>query len=337
MRNTVKTVVIIFILSLLISGCSGNDMPISAFVPGQSTTLSSGDAAPSGEYIDVTLSFVSANPAENNRLIEKEIRKIKLDREKSLEQQILDELFKGPVSTKAKSIIPKDIYISSISVVTNNLMIVLDEANGSGEAISSENGIDMTLIRSTILLSITENIDYIHKVGVYLENIELNRRGEPLYLLSANDIVDEKTLRIGEENIALYFLNKSGSALRIESRTVQKASDETHEQMLINELFKGPSDSDNMTSMFNPNSKLIDCFEEKGIKFLNFSEPILSEGTNFDQKMLSIYAIVNTITEPRENPSKIQILIGGKNDEDITHLMSTPYFERKEDLIEYPK
>ena len=112
--------------------------------------------------------------------------------------------------------------------------------------------------------------------------------------------------------ISLYFQNKESKELQIETRLIDsKELFKNPYNTLIEMLLNGP-DSTNLENCIPIDTKLISTVLEGECLIVNLSKEFI-EGAkeNIEDKMNSIYSIVNTVTELKE-VSSVKILIEGE-------------------------
>lgn len=280
----------------------------------------------SGQWAEVELCFLSSDVGNSDRLVEKEIRQIKLEPQKSLEQSVLEELFRGPTTPKSKNIIPKDSQVLKIEKQDNTLLVVLNEhAN-------TLSPVDEAMMKDMIVLTMTK-LEGIDAVGVYFGEIETDSKNNPIGVVFEEDIVSEDiTSKIGEKTISIYLPNLEKSALVQREITIQTSINESIEKTAIDELFKNQLYPGFSPTMFNPNAKLVSSFVEGDTFFLNFSEVIIKEQTSYEDAYLSLYSLVSTISDLQ--PIKhIKILIKGKADNVYGELFKEPFYIKNEEII----
>ena len=112
--------------------------------------------------------------------------------------------------------------------------------------------------------------------------------------------------------ISLYFQNKETKELQIETKLIDsKELFKNPYNTLITMLLAGPA-STNLENCIPLETKLISTVLEGDCLIVNLSKEFIeSAKPNIEEKMNSIYAIVNTVTELKE-VSSVKILIEGE-------------------------
>lgn len=280
------------------------------------------------QWVTVELCFLSSDIANRDTLMEQETRQIKLDPSKSLEWLVVEELLKGPSTAKAQNIVPKGCRVLNIEKKEGTLLIVLSP---EGKELSL---VDEVMLKNMIVLTMTKLSD-INRVGVYFGQIQRDSKNNPIGVISAKDIVSEDiTSKVGQKTITAYLPNQDKSALLVREINIQTSINETVEKTVVEELFKNTAYEGFSQTVFNPNAKLVSSFVEGDTFFLNFSEPIIKEQASYEEAYLSVYALINTISDlqPIKN---IQILIKGKTNTESAHgmLFRAPYLTKNEEII----
>jgi spore germination protein GerM len=194
--------------------------------------------------------------------------------------------------------------------------------------------IDEAMLKNMIVLTMTK-LSGVERVGVYFGQIRRDNKNNPEGVISAKDIVSEDiTSKVGQKTITVYLPNQDKSALVARQIDIQTSINESVERTTVEELFKNTSYTGFSQTVFNPNAKLVSSFVEGDTFFLNFSEPIIKEQTSYEEAFLSVYALINTISDlqPIKN---IQILIKGKTNTEsaFSELFKAPYFTKNEEIV----
>lgn len=134
-----------------------------------------------------------------------------------------------------------------------------------------------------------------------------------------------------EEEVILYFSNPDFTALVGEQRKIKK--DSKWMERILEELLKGPQNR----SLYNPipsSTHLNAVFLEGDTAYVDLSaEMAKNQSGGTSQELLSIYAIVNTLTSFSEI-KKVKILIDGEETSTLCgHIDISQPLERDERLI----
>ena len=134
-----------------------------------------------------------------------------------------------------------------------------------------------------------------------------------------------------EEEVVLYFSNPDFTALVGEKRKIKK--DSKWMEQILKELLKGPQDR----SLYNPippSTRLNAVFLEGDTAYVDLSaEMVKNQSGGTAQELLSVYAIVDTLTSFPEI-KRVKILIDGKETSTLCgHIDVSQPLERDEKLI----
>lgn len=279
-------------------------------------------------WVTVELCFLSSDVANSNALMTTETRQIKPEEGKPLERAALEELLKGPTTPQSKNIVPKGCGILSMEREEGDLLVVLSQVE---EKLGAA---DEAMLKNMIVLTLTR-LPGIERVGVYFGEVKRDDSGRPVGVISQRDIVSEDiTRKVGQKTITIYLPNAEHSALLPRKISIQTSINESVEKTAVDELFKNTAYNGFSQTVFNSNAKLVSSFVEGDVFFLNFSEPIIKEQTSYEEAYLSVYALINTISDlqPIKN---IQILIKGKTNTESPYgeLFKEPYLTKNEEII----
>ena len=132
--------------------------------------------------------------------------------------------------------------------------------------------------------------------------------------------------------LILYFSNKSGDGLKREKRTLVYNSNVSIAKLVMEQLLKGPEDSDYL-SVMNSGTKLLSvtvtdriCYVDLSSDFLTLQGKVTPETT--------IYAIVNSLTALYE-VDKVQISVEGDSKVMLGEILDlNTVFERNRGMID---
>lgn len=137
-----------------------------------------------------------------------------------------------------------------------------------------------------------------------------------------------------QREVTLYFTSKDGKLLAKESGAIKKGTVEVELQGLIELLMKGPGGKLGRTI---PVGTLLHGVEIKdGIALINFSTQIRNRHWGGSTaELLTIYSIVNSVTDNFEKIKKVQILITGLHFSTLAgHIKIDKPLLPKSDMIE---
>lgn len=125
-----------------------------------------------------------------------------------------------------------------------------------------------------------------------------NKEGREYGFQQTEDFVQNTGSSINsyeETTLTLYFANESGRALTAEKETVRYHTSQSREQLVIEQLMKGPGVSGHK-AVIPADARLLSVSVRDGVCYVNFDEGFnsLVEGVTPE---VMVYAIVNSVTE----------------------------------------
>ncbi len=139
-------------------------------------------------------------------------------------------------------------------------------------------------------------------------------------------------------DIILYFSNRQTGKMTAEKRQVGRAAVlESAEKTIINELIRGPSEETN-TGIIPEGTKLLSVKKDNRTVIVDFSKEFENNHPGGSTaEMLTIYSIVNSLTELKE-VERVQFLIEGEKKAQYKgHYRFDAPFERNISLVEADK
>jgi spore germination protein GerM len=137
-----------------------------------------------------------------------------------------------------------------------------------------------------------------------------------------------------EKEIVLFFPDMGNNYLLPEFRTVVLEKDISNEDMariIIEELIKG-TDNDQLKSIVPAGVRILDLLVADDTAVLDLSEEFIASDYNNKEKLLEIFAVVNTLSEI--GIEEVNITIAGKPiDNYYTALEFEAPFVRNDDLM----
>lgn len=228
---------------------------------------------------------------------------------------------------------------SSISATVNVVSVKIDEKNvviNFDETYTKMTSVEEILCRSSIVKSITA-LAGIDSVEFYIGSIPYqNSNGTVLGAMGPDDVVLDFSGKEDKEvtkQKVLYFADKESKLLVPVEYEIPRNVDEQIEKTILNLLIKGPTD-ENLVSLIPVETKVKNVYTSDGVCYVDLSEDFITKHMGGSSaEMLTIYSIVNTLTE-LDNINKVQFLIEGtKRPEFKGHIDFDVLFQRNFDLI----
>ncbi|HCC07683.1 MAG TPA: hypothetical protein DEP72_05960 [Clostridiales bacterium] len=262
-----------------------------------------------------------------------ENRNIKYKDTEDLMKKVADELKKDPKDKSVIKLIPENVEIENILYNQKDKVVEISLSKDFND-LSSKEKIFMT---SGIAKTFNQ-FDFVEGVKFFVgEEPMKNENGEEIGVITENDVITDTTQQAQEKKeveIKLYFTNEDASSLIRETRKTIISSDEKTEKVLIEELISGPGIDGKLISPIPKGTELKDIEVKDGICYVDFNEAFKTNHVGgSDLERLTIFSIVNSLTEIEEI-NKVQFLIEGKKSEIYKgHYEFDKPFERDDSII----
>lgn len=274
------------------------------------------------------------NPVSNT--LTPETRKITVGNEDSMIKSAMDELKIGPKNTTILvNAIPEEVKIEKCHFVKDNKngdTVFVDLSESYNDLKESQE----ILLRGAIVWSLTD-FDFV-------ENVVLTVNEEPvkisdnkvLGLLNRENVVVNPVISPDKteiKEVTLYFSDETSSGLCPEKINVEVIQSQTIENQIVEQLIAGPKDGSHYSTI-PPETKIRNIKTEESICYVDLSsEFVTKHNGGSSSEMLTIYSIVDSLTE-LDNVTKVQFLIEGQKEDSFKgHLDFSKPFARNEDII----
>lgn len=257
-----------------------------------------------------------------------ETREITASEVNELLTKVVDGLISGPVTAEARRIIPEGTRLIKAELEGDTAQL-----DFSKEFYNCEET-DSIFVRTTVVSSVTA-INGIKNVHITVNGNELiTAKGDEVGIMNKDDIIYTTEPDINEKRyFKLYFANADGNKLVAEAREIVISQNESVELQVLKELFKGP-ENNSLARTVPGETKIISVETKEGICFVNLSQDFISRHTGGTSgETMTIYSIVNTLTE-LDNIDRVQFLIEGQKNESFIHMMINEPFESNDMYIE---
>ena len=227
----------------------------------------------------------------------------------SPEQQITDLLLKlhtEQTDSEYKRTLPADVEVTGWDLRDGTLYISFD-ADYYSMSRTREILVRAAVVRTLIQVEGVDNVQFLVAGGTLLDSSStvVGLMNENTFL----ENVGEEIATLEENRLTLYFASADGQALVSEQRKVYYDSNNTQEQVIVENLILGP-DVDDAKSVFPQGTRAIDVTTNAGICYVNLSADFLNQ--NYDiLETVTIYSIVDSLTE-LDSVQKVQIYINGE-------------------------
>ncbi len=278
----------------------------------------------SGNEITVKLYFIDQTTNE----LTSEERTIKDGKTDFVIKQVLEGLIEGPKSSSNLNPIPKDI---SLTAELSDNDVTIDFAGDYQNLKPSEE----VLCRASIVWTLTE-LDNISSVKFSVNGKELVRQnGQPFGEMTRSEIELNPPIKPGqqvEHTFVLYFSNADATKLVPEKRTISVDPQQPLEKYIIEQLIEGPKEPDHYPTV-PTETKLKKVETNTEVCYVDLSSDFVTKHNGGSTgELMTIYSIVNSLTE-LSHINKVQFYIEGeKQDEFKGHVSFGQPFERNTDL-----
>lgn len=179
------------------------------------------------------------------------------------------------------------------------------------------------------------SLDFISGVQIFVDGQEaIGADGKPLGIIYESDLVINKgePTQAPKTTLVLYFSDENAEYLVAERRNIEIASGDTIEKAVINELIKGPTEGGRAKTI-PQETKLLSIETKNNVCFVNLSKDFVDKhpGGSTGER-LTIYSIVNSLTE-LGTIDKVQFLIEGEKREEFIHMVLNEPIVRNKTII----
>lgn len=242
---------------------------------------------------------------------------------------VMAELLKGPDSELLHTPFPAGTSLNSLTL--DNRLIKIDLNN----KFKFDKEIDALFARASIVRTLC-SLNGIDRVEITVAGKPLKAvDGTKIGVLKKADFIDDSELVVADSKaVVLYFATANEQYLTPEYRTVVVNAKESLENVLVNELIKGP-DNGKLLKTIPQSTKVLSVETKEGICFVNLSKEFKTEHPGGSSaETMTIYSIVNTLTE-LSHIEKVQFLIEGQKEEEYIHFLFNEPFLPDKSLIKY--
>lgn len=245
-------------------------------------------------------------------------------------QNVLSELKSGPKQEGLSAALPETVSIETVTLTDGSANIDVSKSYNtlkSGEEL---------LCRGAIVWTLTD-LDFVNSVSISVEGMPLEKaNGEPIGKMTRDDIMLNTPISPEPTNfktVTLYFSNEEATGLDVEERKIEVNPNEPLEKYIVEQLIKGPSEGTKLYATIPSETKIRDIKTVEGICYVDLSAEFVSKHSGGSTgETLTIYSIVNSLTE-LDTVKKVQFLIEGEKQEAFKgHIDFSKPFEYKDDI-----
>ncbi|HHV28768.1 GerMN domain-containing protein [Acetivibrio mesophilus] len=138
---------------------------------------------------------------------------------------------------------------------------------------------------------------------------------------------------VEKRTITLYYSNSNADKVVAEKREVEIIKDTQIERLVFEELQKGPK-SEGLYATVPKGTRLLSVSTEGGICTLDLSREFVDNNSvGTAGELMTLYSIINTMTE-LPNIEKVQFLIEGQKQDAYIHAVLSEPFKRNDKIIQ---
>ncbi len=217
--------------------------------------------------------------------------------------------------------LPEGTTLNSVSIKDD--IAVIDFS----AAFSQSDNVKQTLAPAAVAQTLC-TLDFISGVQILVDGTDaIGADGKPLGVIRENDLVINKgstPTQAPKTTLVLYFSDENSEFLVAERRNIDIYGGDTVEKLIVEELILGPTEGGNIKTI-PAETKILSIETKDKVCFVNLSKEFVdkhSGGTT--SEMLTVYSIVNSLTE-LSTVERVQFLIEGeKREEFISMIFNEP-------------
>lgn len=252
-------------------------------------------------------------------------------------EELLIQLAKVPAKLEYHAPLASGFSLNEYNLSEGTLVLDFDEAYREQELITE------ILMRAAIVRTVTQ-VEGIEQVTFTVNGEPLSDpAGNMVGMMKADTFIDNAGNEINtyeKTKLLLYFANEEGTGLTQVSRSVIYNSNFSLERQVVEEIIKGPVETDtdldkeNISNpVINPATKIISVNVRDSICYVNLDEEFMNQIYNVSPEV-TIYALTNSLAE-LGTVNKVQISVNGETNINYRETMSlSAMFERNLDMIE---
>lgn len=198
----------------------------------------------------------------------------------------------------ALNVYKDDIYTSPLSDKTNIISFGYEDGSVTVyfDAKYNEQLITEEVVTRSAIVDTLCQLDEVEDVSFYVEEAPLTIQGTVIGRMNSNTFLYD-TVGSNETTIlTLYFPNEDFTGLVEITREVEVDARYTDEQLVIEELLKGPQNGEVVKTAIPSGTKLLNVVTKDMICYVNLSAEFISYMENVPDE-LTVYSLVNSISE----------------------------------------
>lgn len=236
----------------------------------------------------------------------------------------MEKLIAGPQDKGNERILPENLTFSEVVVKEEMAMVDFSKS------FTRFSGPTELMARFSVVQTLC-GIPGITSVLITVEGKPLvsNSTGNEVGVINKKDIVLQVN-PADTTNVQLYFATSNARNLKAEQRKVITLDTISIEKTIVNELIKGPS-SHELISTIPSGTKLLNIETKDGVCYVNLSAEFVTKFSG-GSGVLNVYSIVNSLCST-ESVTKVQILIEGEKGAEFGGFVFDEPLEANMDLV----
>ncbi len=206
--------------------------------------------------------------------------------------ELLDQFSHTP-STDVISALPGGVQINNCTMGVDNLTV---DFNASYLGL---NNVQEVLLRAGLVRTLVQ-LPGVVNVSVTVDSQPLlEPDGTPIGAMSEDTFVDTRGDEINsyrQETVNLYFSTSDGEQLTVEPRTCQYSTNLILEQVIVENIIKGPTGS-SMLAVANPDTSINSVVLEDGICLVDLNSKFNETYQTVVSPEIALYAFVNAVMD----------------------------------------
>ena len=231
-----------------------------------------------------------------------------------------------------KKTIPSDVEVTDYELVENTLRLSFDSDYYQMTPAKE------VLVRAAIVRTMLQ-VEGVDNVQFFVDGASLLDAAKGVVGVMTGDTflenIGDQVASLEEINLRLYFASADGNAILPEDRHVYYNSNESIEQLVVENLLLGPNSQEAQT-VLSPDTRILSVTTTNGICYVNLSDAFMNQNFSIAEPVI-IYSIVDSLTE-LDSVQKVQFYLNGKPQglyRDNIDIKSP--LERNEELIILPE
>jgi len=248
---------------------------------------------------------------------------------------VMNEFLNGPKNANLSPVIPENVSLKKCEfdeLKKDKGVVKIDFSKEYNELSESQE----LACRSALVKTFTE-IDFVESVDITSDGKAISRDNGQI----VGDIKDERLeinpyiepYKTDNRIVKLYFSDENAMGLCKEERNIEINEKQSTERKIVEELIKGPK-NETLVAVIPQETKINNINTEGGICYVDLSKDFISQHNGGSTgELLTIYSIVNSLTE-LDYVKQVQFLIDGVKETSLAgHVDFSKTFERDESRI----